>query len=105
MQSLLAEQLVGQTIGNYRVERLLGRGRLNAVYLAQHPVQNESVALTTFIIPEHFSSETRSRFMSRFNQEAAVLNLLRHRHLLPVYAYGEQFGYPYLVTPYMAQRV
>src|SRR5258708_11503940 len=29
MQSLLAEQLVGQTIGNYRVERLLGRGRLN----------------------------------------------------------------------------
>jgi Rieske Fe-S protein/tRNA A-37 threonylcarbamoyl transferase component Bud32 len=101
MQTVLVEQLVGQTIGDYHVERLLAHGRLSAVYLARHPAQRKPVALTTFIIPEQFSREARSRFLARFQQEAEILAALRHRHLLPVYAYGEQFGYPYLVTPYM----
>ncbi len=41
MQTLSTEQLVGQTIDNYVVRSLLGRSRLNAVYLAQHPMQQE----------------------------------------------------------------
>ena len=102
-QTLLVDQLVGQIFGEYRVERLLGRGRLSAVYLAQHPAQRKNVALTTFILPEHFSPEERNRFLARFYKEAAQLTPLSHRHLLPVYAYGEQFGYPYLITPYMTE--
>ncbi len=97
----LRDQLVGQTIGEYRVERLLGRGRLSAVYLAQDPIQRNSVALTTFIIPEQFSSDARARFIARFHKEAAALVALQHRHLLPIHAYGEYSGLPYLVTPYM----
>ncbi|HZT99231.1 MAG TPA: protein kinase [Ktedonobacteraceae bacterium] len=101
MQTLSTDELVGKTIGTYHVERLLGRGRLSAVYLARHPVENTTVALTTILIPEHFSSETRDRFMARFTKEALALTALQHPHILPVYAYGEQYGYPYLVTPYM----
>lgn len=101
MHTLLVDQLVGQTVGGYQVERLLGQGRLSAVYLAHHPVQNTTVALTTFILPERFSREARNRFMERFSKEAHALTALKHRHLLPVYGYGEQLGYPYLVTPYM----
>lgn len=101
MQTLLIDQLVGHTVGGYRVERLLGQGRLNAVYLARHPAQNTSVALTTYLIPEQFSREAHNRFMVRFAKEANALTGLQHRNLLPVFAYGEQYGYPYLVTPYM----
>lgn len=104
MQTVLVDQLVGQTIGAYRVERLLAHGKLSAVYLAQQLSEREPagpVALTTFIIPEQFSRGARERFLARFRQDAEVLVTLRHRHLLPVYAYGEQYGYPYLVTPYM----
>lgn len=101
MQTLSADQLVDKKLGHYRVERLLGRGRLNAVYLVQHPAYNSSVALTTFILPEYFSAEARNHFLQRFTQEAAVLTTLDHPHIMPVYDYGEQFGYPYLVTPYM----
>jgi serine/threonine protein kinase/Rieske Fe-S protein len=101
MQTLSTDELVGKTIGTYHVERLLGRGRLSAVYLARHPVENTTVALTTILIPEHFSAETRDRFMARFTKEALALTALQHPHILPVYAYGEQYGYPYLVTPYM----
>lgn len=101
MQTLLVDQLVGHTVGGYRVERLLGQGRLTAVYLAQHPVQQSMVALTTFIVPERFSREAYTRFMIRFTREAQALTVLNHKQLLPVYAYGEEYGYPYLVTPYM----
>ncbi len=101
MQTLSTEQLVGQTIDNYVVRSLLGRSRLNAVYLAQHPMQQEVVALTTFYLPEHFSSEARTRFQQRFAHEASALTTLKHRNLLPVIGYGEKFGYSYLITPYM----
>jgi serine/threonine protein kinase/Rieske Fe-S protein len=101
MQTLSTDELVGKTIGTYHVERLLGRSRLSAVYLARHPVQNTTVALTTILIPEQFSTEARNRFMVRFTKEALALSTLEHPHILPVYAYGEQHGYPYLVTPYM----
>ncbi len=101
MQTVLVDQLVGQTVGAYRVERLLAHSKLSAVYLARQNSSQEPVALTTFIIPEQFSPGARERFLARFRQDAEVLVALRHRRLLPVYAYGEQYGYPYLVTPYM----
>ena len=102
MQTVSTDQLVGQTVGHYTIKSLLGRGRLSAVYLAQHPSQTSAAALTTFIIPERFSAETRTRFTQRFTREAAALTSLSHRHLLPIHEYGEQFGYPYLITPYMS---
>ncbi len=101
MQTVSTDQLVGQTVGHYVVKSLLGRGRLSAVYLAQHPAQKHTVALTTFIIPDRFTSDMRTRFTQRFTREAATLTSLSHRNLLPIHEYGEQFGYPYLVTPYM----
>jgi len=101
MQTVSTDQLVGQTIGHYVVKSLLGRGRLSAVYLAQHPAQKHAVALTTFIMPDHFTSDMRTRFTQRFTREAATLTSLSHRNLLPIHEYGEQFDYSYLVTPYM----
>ncbi len=101
MQTVSTDQLVGQTVGHYTVKSLLGRGRLSAVYLAQHPSQNHSAALTTFIIPDRFTSDARTRFTQRFTREAAALTALSHRNLLSIHEYGEQFGYPYLITPYM----
>jgi len=101
MQTSSLDQLVGQDVGAYRVERLLGRGHVNAVYLAYHATQNSPVALLMFILPETFSVEARRRFLLRFRQEAAQLTVLQQPHILPVYAYGEYAGSPYLVTPYM----
>src|SRR5579859_391745 len=101
MQTLSVERFVGQVVGNYHVESFLGRGRLNAVYLAQNLASRRIDALTLYIPPEQFSSETHSRFILRFLKEAAAVSTLRHAHILPIYEYGEWSGYPYLVTPYM----
>ncbi len=101
IQTLPVDQLVGQTLGSCRVERLLGLGRLSAVFLAQQLVEKRPVAITAFIIPDKFSMQARERFISRFMKESAALVVLKHPHILPVYEYGEQYGYPYLVTPYV----
>jgi serine/threonine protein kinase/Rieske Fe-S protein len=95
------DELVGQTLGTCHVEQLLGRNRLSTIYLAQQPEQNRTVAITLFMIPEQFSLKARVRFISRFTSQAAALVLLDHPHILPIYEYGDRFGYPYLVTPYV----
>lgn len=104
MQTISIDQLVGQVLGNYRIERLLGRGRLNAVYFARNlslQAVDGACALTLYLVPERFSPDARNRFMARFRKEAAAITGLEHPHILPVYEYGEHEGYPYLVTPYM----
>ena len=101
MQISSLDQLVGQDIGSYRVEQLLGRGQVNAVYLAYHSTHNSRVALMIFILPEKFSFEARQCFLLRFRKEAARLALLQQDHILPIHDYGEYAGFPYLVTPYM----
>jgi serine/threonine protein kinase/Rieske Fe-S protein len=101
MQTVSVDRIVGQNLGNYRVERLMGHGRLSAVYLAQNVSTGTNGALTLFIIPERFSNEARQRFVQRFRKEAGALIALQHSRLLPIYEYGEHQGYPYLVTPYM----
>jgi serine/threonine protein kinase/nitrite reductase/ring-hydroxylating ferredoxin subunit len=101
MQTVSSNQLAGQVLGNYRIERFLGQGRLNAIYLARNLTEQRLDVLTFYIIPEHFSSEARMRFLLRFRKEAAAITSLDHPHILPVYDHGELAGNPYLVTPYL----
>lgn len=103
MQTPSVDQLVGQVLGNYRLERFLGKGRLNAVYLARELTSQRTDALALYLIPERFSIDARDIFLMRFRKEAAAITTLDHLHILPVYAYGEYGSYPYLVTPYMTQ--
>ena len=103
MQTPSVDQLVGQVLGNYRLERFLGKGRLNAVYLARQLTSQRTDALALYLIPERFSIDARDLFLMRFRKEAAAITTLDHPHILPVYAYGEYESYPYLVTPYMTQ--
>ncbi|WP_220194662.1 protein kinase domain-containing protein [Ktedonospora formicarum] len=94
--------LTGQIVGgDYLVERLVGKGRSQVVYRARQVSTQERVALTLFLLPEHFSAAARERYLQRFQHEARKIQSLRHPHIMAVYAYGVYDAYPYLVTPYM----
>ncbi len=101
MQTFTLDLLVGQVLGAYRVERLLVQGRLQTIFLARHLVEQRIDALTLYTLPEHFSSTARTRFLARFRGMATAITTLAHPHILPIYAYGEVGGSPYLITPYM----
>ncbi len=95
------DQLVGKALGHYDVKQLLGHGNVNAVYAAQQQSKGQTVMLTAFTIPETFSPQARERFLTRFTQVASALVRLEHPYILPTYDFGTQFGYPYLITPFV----
>src|SRR6266700_985924 len=101
MQTLPVEQLVGKTVGeDYVIEQFLGSGALTAAYAGHQHTHEQRVMITTFIVPEKLSADAREHFEARFLREAKMLVSLEHKHLLPVYAFGIQYDYPYLVTPF-----
>jgi serine/threonine protein kinase len=101
MQTVSVDQLVGKTLGDYQVERLLGRGKMSAVYLARQRSQHRIVMITTFTVPESLSSAARERFAARFTHIGSALVTLNHPHILPIYDYGVHDGSPYLVTAFV----
>ena len=85
-------------IGAYKIQQMLGSGRLSALYLAVHPVLDSAVALTTFVAAAQLSPQAQSRFLSRFTQAVSALTTLQHPHILSIDDYGEQDGNPYMVV-------
>ena len=101
MQSISVDQLVGMKLGDYQIERLLGRGKMSAVYMAQQRSMGRIVMVTTFTIPETLSKSANERFTARFTQVGLSLVKLNHPHILPIYDCGVQYGAPYLVTSFV----
>jgi serine/threonine-protein kinase len=60
------DPLVGQVVGSYRVEKLIGKGGMGAVYRASHQTIRKRVALKV-LLPEFTS---RADISARFIQEA-----------------------------------
>ncbi len=92
------EDMVGQTLGHYRIVRQVGYGGMSTVFLAEDLNLGREVAMKVFW-PR--PGETKD-FLRRFAREARVLAQLDHPNILPVYDYGEQDGQAYLIMPYMA---
>lgn len=92
------ESLVGQTLGHYSLLRQIGYGGMSTVFLAEDVNLGREVAVKVFW-PR--PGETRD-FLRRFAREARVLAQLDHANILPVFDYGEEEGFAYLVTPYMS---
>src|SRR5438132_2615946 len=75
------EQYVGQVLDEkYRLERLLGKGGMGAVYLATHLGTERYVALK-LIAPQFMRNE---EFVERFKREARAAGRLRHPNVVDV---------------------
>jgi len=68
----------------YRLERLLGRGGMGAVYLATHLGTERYVALK-LITPQFMRNE---EFVARFKREARAAGRLRHPNVVDVTDFG-----------------
>ncbi len=101
MQLSGVDQLVGRTLGEYRIERLLDHGQLGAAYLGRQLSRGHTVIITTFNVPEGISAQERDQLTIRFAQEGAALVRLTHPNILPIYDFGEQPGYLCLVTAFV----
>jgi len=76
-----ADPLVGQKVGSFQVVKLLGKGGMGTVYLAEHPVIGSRVAIK--FLHESMSSEPQT--VARFYDEAKAVNLIGHENIVGIY--------------------
>src|SRR5919201_1406256 len=88
---------IGDTLGRYRLEELIGQGGMAVVYRAVDTVLGRTVAVK--VIRPAYTEEPQ--FLERFLHEARVVASLDHPNILPVYDFGEADGAPFLVLPYL----
>jgi predicted Ser/Thr protein kinase len=81
----------------YRVERLLGRGGMGAVYLACELALDREVAIKV-LPPERGADEERR---ARFRREARTAARLSHPNIVPLITFGEVNGLAYYVMGYV----
>ena len=96
------EEYVGQTLDDkYRLEQLLGRGGMGAVYLASHLGTERYVALK-LISPRFMRNR---EFVERFKREARAAGRLRHPNVVDVTDFGfarvKEGQVAYLVMEYL----
>jgi serine/threonine protein kinase len=87
----------GSEIAGFRLEQLLGRGGMGAVYRAEDVRLGRKVALK-LLVPELAENE---RFRERFLRESQTAASLDHPHIVPIYAAGEADGQLYLAMRYV----
>jgi len=96
------ETYVGEILDDkYRLERLLGKGGMGAVYLATHLGTDRYVALK-LIAPQFMRNE---EFVERFKREARAAGRLRHPNVVDVTDFGFSSSGPnrvaYLIMEYL----
>ena len=92
----MGELGVGEVIGPYRVEAMLGVGGMGHVYRAVGP-DGDQVAVK-MVKRDIAADET---FCRRFDREARIARQVSHPHLVPVLDAGEHDGIPYLVQRFV----
>jgi len=81
-------------LGDYRIEGIVGVGRMGVVYLAIDRITGRAVALK--VLREDVGIDPVYR--ERFRREGTLLAQLNHPHVLPIYGMGELDGDLFIAT-------
>jgi serine/threonine protein kinase len=85
------------TIGKYKLVRVIGEGGMGRVYEAIDPVIGRRVAIKTISLNVVSDAETRSRFF----REAQAAGRLSHPNLITIHDIGDAEGTPYIVMEFL----
>src|SRR5437870_10735110 len=92
-----AGALVGELIGHYRIESLIGIGGMGEVYLARDERLGRKVALK--LLPERLTADETQ--LSRFKTEARSASALNHPNILTVYEIGVEGNRQFIATEFI----
>jgi streptogramin lyase len=88
---------VGTEIGGYRIDRVIGRGGMSVVYLAEHVRLGRMVALK-LLAPEFAESGS---LRDRFLRESKIAASIDHPNIVPIYDADEADGVLYIAMRYV----
>ncbi len=84
----------GSTLGRYELRRRVAQGGMAEVYLGYDRRVRRQVAIKVLYGRDE-------SFVRRFEREALAVGTLSHDHILPLYDFGKQRPWYYLVMPYV----
>src|SRR6516165_2671495 len=99
----MAEMKTIQTIGRYRVEKLLGSGAMGEVYRAYDPAIDRLVAIKV-LRPELIGGSDSEQLLQRFRREARAAGRRFHPNIVAIWDFGDDDGMPFLVMELVEGR-
>lgn len=97
---LAEDQLLGRSIGRYRILQRLGRGGMGLVYEADDALLNRRVAVK--FLPPNMQKDNRLR--ERFFREAQVTARLSHPNIIAIHDIGEVQSSIFVVMELLSPR-
>ncbi len=91
------DPLIGQHLGNYRIDSVVGRGGMAIVYRAFDESLHRPVAVK--VIDARYRDNPV--YAQRFLQEARAVATWRHEHILQVFYAGQQDDWYYFAMEYV----
>jgi YVTN family beta-propeller protein len=88
---------IGMEIAGYRIERLLGRGGMGVVYLAEHTRLRRKAALK--LLPSELAGD--DMFRRRFIRESQLAASIDHPNIIQIYDAAESDGVLYIAMRYV----
>ena len=92
-----AGDLTGTTLGEFKILRLLGRGGMGEVYLAEQTSLKRMVALKIL----RADLVENQQYRKRFEAEAKAIAPIHHPNIVSVFAIGEDKGFHYIALEYV----
>ena len=89
--------LIGELIGHYRIESLIGVGGMGEVYRARDEQLGRKVALK--LLPRQLTADETQ--VSRFKTEARAASALNHPNILTVYEIGSDGDRQFIATEFI----
>jgi serine/threonine protein kinase len=92
MPEIALEPRPGDSLGPYRITRVIGRGRMGVVF--EGTADGEDPVAVKVVTTELSQDDV---FVRRFRREVQAAQKINHPNVVPVLAHGEEGGLPYLV--------
>jgi len=93
--------LIGQWLGEYQLQELLGIGGMAEVYQARDAILGRKVAVK--VLPPALAADPS--YVERFRNEAREVGALNHPNIVPIHLFAEQGPYLYLVMPLIKESL
>ena len=92
MPEIALEPRPGDSLGPYRITRVIGRGRMGIVF--EGTTDGQDPVAVKVVTTELSQDEV---FLRRFRREVRAAEKISHPNVVPVLDHGEEGGLPYLV--------
>ncbi|MEJ7636858.1 MAG: serine/threonine-protein kinase [Singulisphaera sp.] len=89
--------MIGEKLGSFRIESVLGTGAMGVVYLAVNEASGRSAAVKVI----NGESSQKGKAYERFRREAEILQQFRHPNIVRFLALGRYKGTSYFAMEYV----